>query len=49
MKQGQRVAGFGREELRAMVQVGSALRGHVKSLLAGNARGWDQGHAEAVY
>jgi Bacterial mobilisation protein (MobC) len=49
MNQGQRVAGPGREELRAMLQVGGALRDHVKSLLAGNAKSWDQGHAEAAH
>jgi hypothetical protein len=41
MSQGARVAGPGREELRAMMQVGSALRDHVKSLLVGNAKSWD--------
>jgi hypothetical protein len=43
MNQGQRVAGRGRAELRAMLQVGSALRDHVKALLAGNTKSWDQG------
>ena len=38
MNQGQRVAGPGREELRAMLQVGGALRDHVKSLLAANCK-----------
>jgi hypothetical protein len=49
MNQGGRVAGPGREELRAMLQVGNALRDHVKSLLAGNAKSWDQGHAETAH
>ncbi len=49
MNQGQRVAGPGREELRAMLQVGGALRDHVKALLAGNARSWDQGYAETAH
>ena len=49
MNQGERVAGPGREELRAMLQIGSALRNHVKSLLAGNAKSWDQGHAETAH
>jgi len=46
MNQGGRVAGPGRDELRTMLQVGSALRDHVKSLLAENAKSWDQGYAE---
>jgi hypothetical protein len=45
MNQGQRVAGPGRDELRAMLQVGGALRDHVKALLAANAKSWDRGHA----
>lgn len=49
MNQGQRVAGPGREELRAMLQVGGALRDHVKALLAGNAKSWDQGYAETAH
>jgi hypothetical protein len=49
MNEGQRVAGPGREELRAMLQVGSALRDHVKALLAGNAKSWDQGYAETAH
>jgi hypothetical protein len=49
MNQGERVAGPGRDELRAMLQIGGALRDHVKSLLAGNAKSWDQGHAETAH
>jgi hypothetical protein len=49
MNHGERVAGPGREELRAMLQVGSALRDHVKSLLAANAKSWDKGHAETAH
>ena len=49
MNQGQRVAGPGREELRAMLQVGGALRDHVKALLAGNAKSWDRGYAETAH
>jgi Bacterial mobilisation protein (MobC) len=49
MNQGQRVAGPGREELRAMLQVGGALRDHVKALLAANAKTWDQGYAETAH
>jgi Bacterial mobilisation protein (MobC) len=48
MNQGQRVAGPGRDELRAMLQVGGALRDHVKALLAANVKSWDQGHAETA-
>src|SRR6202049_4341753 len=49
MNQGDRVTGPGREELRAMLQIGGALRDHVKSLLARNAKSWDQGHAETTH
>jgi hypothetical protein len=49
MNQGGRVAGPGREELRAMLQVGGALRDHVKALLAGNAKSWDQEYAETAH
>jgi Bacterial mobilisation protein (MobC) len=49
MNQGQRVVGSGREELRAMLQVGGALRDHVKALLSANTKSWDQGHAEAAH
>ena len=49
MNQGGRAAGPGREELRAMLQVGSALRDHVKALLARNAKSWDQGCAETAH
>ena len=48
MNRGQQVAGPGREELRGMLQVGSALRDHVKALLTGNAKSWDQGYAETA-
>src|SRR6202042_1443663 len=46
MNQGGRATGPGREELRAMLQVGGALRDHVKALLAGTTKSWDQGYAE---
>jgi len=49
MNQGQRGAGPGHEELRAMLQVGGALRDHVKALLARNAESWDQGYAETAH
>jgi uncharacterized protein (DUF1778 family) len=49
MNQGGRVAGPGREELRAMLKVGGALRDHVKALLEGNAKSWDQGYAETAH
>src|SRR6202790_3222276 len=49
MNQRERAAGPGHEVLRAMLQVGGALRDHVKSLLAGNAKSWDQGHAETAH
>jgi len=49
LNQGQRMAGLGRDEVRAMLQVGGALRDHVKALLAANAKSWDQGHAETSH
>lgn len=49
MNQGQREAGPGRAELLAMLQIGGALRDHVKSLLAANTKSWDQGHAETAH
>jgi hypothetical protein len=49
MNQGQRGAGPGHEELRAMLQVGGALCDHVKALLARNATSWDQGYAESPH
>jgi hypothetical protein len=32
-----------------MLQVGGALRDHVKALLARNAKSWDQGYAESAH
>jgi hypothetical protein len=49
MNQAQQVPGPGREELRAMLQVGGALRGHVKALLAANAKSWHQGYGETTH
>jgi hypothetical protein len=49
MNKGERAAVPGREELRAMLQVGGVLRDHVKALLEGNAKSWDQGHAETAH
>jgi hypothetical protein len=49
MNQGQRVAGPGHDQLRAMLQVGGALRDHVKALLAANTKSWDQGHADTAH
>jgi hypothetical protein len=49
MNQGERAAVPGREELQAMLQIGGALRDHVKSLLAANSKSWDQGHAETAH
>src|ERR1700728_274091 len=49
LNQGKRATVPGREELRAMLQVGGALRDHVKALLAANAKNWDQGHAETAH
>jgi hypothetical protein len=39
----------GRQEVQSMLRVCSALRDHVKALLASNAKSWDQGHAETAH
>ena len=44
--QGERAAGPGREDLKAMLRVCEGLRDHVKSLLLANVRSWEQGYAE---
>jgi len=44
--QGDRVAGPGREELRAMLRICEALRDHVKGLIAANLKSWERGYAE---
>jgi len=44
--QGDRVAGPGREELRAMLRVCESLRDHVRGLVAANLRSWERGHAD---
>jgi hypothetical protein len=49
ISQGEQPAVPGQEELRAMLQIGGALRDHVKALLAGNAKSWDQGYAETAH
>ena len=46
---GQRLHGPGSQELRAMLQLGEALRDHVKGLLKSNERSWEIGHAETSY
>jgi hypothetical protein len=43
---GERVAGPGREDLRAILRVCEGLRDHVKGLLTANIRSWEQGYAE---
>jgi Mobilization protein NikA len=48
LNRGQGVAP-GRQEVQAMLRVCSALRDHVKALLAANAKNWDQGHAETAH
>ena len=48
LNRGQGVAP-GRQEVQAMLRVCSALRDHVKTLLAANAKSWDQGHAETAH
>jgi predicted DNA binding CopG/RHH family protein len=44
--QGERAAGPGRDDLRAILRVCEGLRDHVKGLLAANLRSWDRGHAD---
>jgi hypothetical protein len=44
--QGDRVAGPGREELRAMLRICESLRDHVRGLVAANLRSWERGHAD---
>jgi hypothetical protein len=44
--QGERVAGPGRDDLRAILRVCEGLRDHVKALLATNLRSWERGHAD---
>ncbi len=43
---GDRVAGPGREELRAMLRICEALRDHVKGLITANLSSWERGHAD---
>lgn len=44
---GERVAGPGREDLRAMLKVCEALRENVKGLIRANVKTWEVGHADA--
>jgi hypothetical protein len=44
--QGDRVAGPGREELRAMLRICESLRDHVKELIAANLKSWERGHVD---
>ena len=44
--QGDRTAGPGREDLRAMLRICEALRDHVKELIAANLKSWERGHAD---
>lgn len=46
LNQGQSVAPR-RDDVQAMLRVCSALRDHVKALLAANEKSWNQGHAAA--
>jgi hypothetical protein len=48
LNRGEPVGAPGREDLRAMLKVCSALRDHVKALLAANLNSWSQGHAQAT-
>jgi hypothetical protein len=44
--QGDRVAGPGQQELRAMLRICEGLRDHVRGLVAANLRSWEHGHAD---
>jgi len=44
--QGDRVAGPGREELRAMLRTCESLRDNVKELIAANLKSWERGHVD---
>jgi Bacterial mobilisation protein (MobC) len=44
--QSAKLAGPGREDLKAMLRVAEGLRDHVKALLKANQLSWEQGHAE---
>jgi hypothetical protein len=44
--EGSRVAGIGREELRAILKICQALRDHTKALIKTNTASWASGHAE---
>lgn len=44
--QGERWAGPGRDDVRAMLRVCEGLRDHVKGLLLANVQSWQQGYAE---
>jgi hypothetical protein len=48
LNRSERVGAPGREDLRAMLKVCSALRDHVKALLTANLNSWSQGHAQAT-
>ena len=43
---GDRAAGPGREDARAIMRVCEGLRDHVKGLIRANLNSWEQGHAE---
>jgi len=49
LNRAERVGAPGREDLRAMLKVCSALRDHVKALLAANVKSWSQGYAETTH
>jgi hypothetical protein len=49
LNQGGRAVVPGREELRAMLRVGEALRDHVKHLLKANQTSCERGHAETTH
>lgn len=47
--QGGKLAGPGREDLRAMLKVAEALRDHVKALIRTNESSWERGYAETTH
>jgi hypothetical protein len=44
--EGNRIAGIGREEFRAILKICEALRDHTKNLIKANTASWASGHCE---
>jgi hypothetical protein len=46
---GNRPAGLGREEFRAVLKICEALRDHTKALIKANEESWETGHAKSEH